>query len=123
MSQKVGDLSVEDFYKLVERAVDSLPKTFFIAEVEKIVAKKFEEERKIFWVPAEQHYNQHKMLDECADNKPEWIANHEFVKGVRNQGQQVYNIGLKLAAVAFFGFVTAIFWDGITGFLTRMVSR
>lgn len=123
MSKSVGELSVSEFHDLIEKVVDSVPKTFFVSEVERIVEKKFEDERNNFWVPAEQHYNQHKMYEECLSNKKEWAANHVFVSKMRKDGQQVYSIGLKLAAVAFFGFLTATFWDGITQFVGRIWQK
>ncbi|WP_373031666.1 hypothetical protein [Sulfurovum sp.] len=108
MSKSVGELSIDELKEIIL----SVPKTYFVEEVERIVAKKFEEERKIFWVPAEQHYNQHKMLDECADRRHDWTANHEFVSSMRKRGQKAWNVGFYMAVVACCGFIASVFMDG-----------
>lgn len=120
MAQKVNELTVEELVRLMGKAIEAAPKTFFTEEVERIVDKKFEEERRNFWVPAEQHYLDHKMQEDCFANRPEWVANHEFVSAMRGQGQKVWNIGFKMAVVASIGFMIAIFSQGARGFIAGL---
>ena len=46
------------------------------------------EERANFWVDPEQHYNDHKLVQQCAANQKEILKNNEFVSGVRKATDQ-----------------------------------
>lgn len=84
-------------------------------EMKEILGEVLEEQRKQFWVPAEQHYLHHKHMENCLESKAEWEKNHEFVAGVRQSGQLAKGAMIKLLATAIFGALATAFWHIFKG--------
>ena len=52
-------------------------------EITSAVKVALEAHQEKYWVPGEQHYQDHLMLSECRTAKQEWLKNHEFISNVR----------------------------------------
>ncbi len=107
--KKIQDMNGVEFLSLMkELQVEHLEPQF-----RAMVQEEFEKERANFWVPAERHYNEHKVLEQCVKSAAEKEANHEFVSTVRTGVGYAGKITFGAAMLALGSFIIGAIWMAI----------
>lgn len=107
--KKIQDMDGPEFLSLMkELQVEHLEPQF-----RTIVREEFEKERANFWVPAERHYKEHMVLEQCVKTAAEKEANHEFVSTVRTGVGYAGKISFGAAMLALGSFILGSIWMAI----------